>query len=67
MDGDKIAGVCLCRKEAYDNPEVGFVNTLGVRRPWRKRGIGLALLLQPSVNFIDAASAKPAWAWMRKI
>ncbi|HZJ22914.1 MAG TPA: GNAT family N-acetyltransferase [Anaerolineales bacterium] len=45
MDGDEIAGVCLCRKEAYDNPEVGFVNSLGVRRHWRKRGIGLALLL----------------------
>jgi len=44
MDGDEIAGVCLCRQQAYDNPDVGWVNTLGVRRPWRKRGIGLALL-----------------------
>lgn len=44
MDGDEIAGVCLCREQAYDNPEVGYVNTLGVRRAWRKRGIGLALL-----------------------
>lgn len=44
MDGDEIAGISLCRERAYDNPEVGWVNTLGVRRPWRKRGIGLALL-----------------------
>jgi len=44
MDGREIAGICLCRKQAYDNPEVGYVNILGVRRPWRRRGIGLALL-----------------------
>ena len=44
MDGDAIAGICLCRPQAYDNPDVGYVNILGVRRPWRKRGIGLALL-----------------------
>ena len=46
MEGDEIAGLCLCRDHAYDNPEVGYVNTLGVRRVWRKRGIGLALLRQ---------------------
>lgn len=51
MDGEEIAGVCLCRKEAYDNPEAGFVNSLGVRRPWRKRGIGLALLLHAFGEF----------------
>jgi mycothiol synthase len=44
MEGDEVAGVCLCRSHAYDDPEVGFINTLGVRRLWRKRGIGLALL-----------------------
>lgn len=44
MDGDEIAGICLCREQAFDNPEVGFVSTLGVRRPWRRRGIGLAML-----------------------
>jgi len=44
MDGDEIAGICLCRSHAYDNPDVGYINTLGVLRNWRKRGIGLALL-----------------------
>lgn len=44
MDGEEIAGICLCRAQAYDNPDVGYINTLGVLRPWRKRGIGLALL-----------------------
>lgn len=45
MDGDQIAGISLCRERASDNPDVGWVSTLGVRRPWRKRGIGKALLL----------------------
>jgi ribosomal protein S18 acetylase RimI-like enzyme len=44
MDRDQIAGICLCRDHAYEDEEVGYVNTLGVRRLWRKRGIGLALL-----------------------
>jgi mycothiol synthase len=46
MDGDEIAGINLCRSrsEAYDDPDLGWVGTLGVRRSWRKRGLGLALL-----------------------
>ena len=44
LDGDQIAGVNLCRSHSYDDPDLGWVGTLGVRRPWRKRGIGLALL-----------------------
>lgn len=39
-EDDKIAGYCLC-KYRMDNAWIG---TLGVRRPWRKRGLGLALL-----------------------
>jgi GNAT superfamily N-acetyltransferase len=44
MDGDEIAGVSLCWPKANEDPEMGWVNTLGVRRPWRKQGLGLALL-----------------------
>ncbi len=43
-DGDEVAGICLCRPHAYDDPDLGFVNILGVRRPWRKHGLGLAFL-----------------------
>ena len=39
-DGDQIAGFALDR---YRNGH-GWVGTLGVRRPWRKHGLGLALL-----------------------
>lgn len=44
MDGAEIAGLSLCRPEGYSEKDMGWVNILGVRRPWRKRGIGLALL-----------------------
>lgn len=39
-DGDQIAGVSLCRTRT----RMGWVGSLGVRRPWRKHGLGLALL-----------------------
>lgn len=39
-DGDQVAGMSLCRVK----PETGWVGTLAVRRPWRKRGLGQALL-----------------------
>ncbi len=44
MDGDEIAGMVSCRAEADDDPDKGWVSVLGVRRPWRRRGLGLALL-----------------------
>jgi mycothiol synthase len=44
MDGEEVAGINLCRPQAFDDPEMGWVNVLGVRRPWRNRGLGLALL-----------------------
>ena len=44
MDGDEIAGSNLCRPHSYYDSEIGWVGSIGVRRQWRKRGIGLALL-----------------------
>jgi len=43
-DGEQVAAINLCRPHSYEDPEMGWVGTLGVRRPWRKRGLGLALL-----------------------
>jgi len=42
MTGDEIAGVAVNCMRLED----GWVGTLAVRRPWRKRGLGLALLYQ---------------------
>jgi mycothiol synthase len=44
-DGDQIAGVLLCWPKSHDDHDMGWVDGLCVRRPWRKRGLGLALLL----------------------
>ncbi len=44
MDGNEIAGISLCPPSSLHDPAIGWVNDLGVRRPWRKRGLGLALL-----------------------
>jgi mycothiol synthase len=44
MDGDQIAGVCMCSPRSGMDTSVGYVSSLGVLPPWRKRGLGLALL-----------------------
>lgn len=44
MDGDEIAAVSLCRPKIAHNPKMGWVDILGVRKPWRKKGLGLAIL-----------------------
>lgn len=43
-DGNQPAGMTLNYATTEDDPEMGWVHTIGVRRPWRKRGLGLALL-----------------------
>jgi ribosomal protein S18 acetylase RimI-like enzyme len=42
-DAGEVAGCALCRSER--RPGTGHVNALGVRPQWRRRGLGLALLL----------------------
>ena len=44
MDGDRIAGVSLCRSQGWDSPDTAYVLELGVRREYRRQGLGLALL-----------------------
>jgi mycothiol synthase len=41
---DELQGIALCRPEWGGDPDTGWVSVLGVRRPWRGRGLGLALL-----------------------
>lgn len=43
-DGDELAAFCLCRPHEAE-ADMGWVSSLGVRRPWRRRGIARALLL----------------------
>jgi ribosomal protein S18 acetylase RimI-like enzyme len=45
---DDPAGVIRCDTEKFGG---GFVGALGVRKPWRGRGIGMALLLHAFAEF----------------
>jgi len=51
VDGDEIAGGSRCRPEVDNDPSIGWVGSLSVRRPWRKQGLGLALLLHSFGEF----------------
>ncbi len=44
VEGETIVGYALCRWERAGEPDRSTVRYLAVRRPWRKRGIALALL-----------------------
>lgn len=50
--GEDLAGFSLCRQDALD-PAAGYVGTLGVRRAWRKQGLGEALLLHSFDAFLQ--------------
>jgi mycothiol synthase len=44
--GDEVIGTALCRLALPEDPEMGFIFSLGVLRPWRRQGIAGALLRQ---------------------
>jgi mycothiol synthase len=46
--GDEIAGGTICEASYY---EMGWVRSLFVRRPWRRQGLGMALLLNAFRQF----------------
>lgn len=51
MDGAEIAATARCAPAAGADQDMGFVETLGVRRPWRRRGLALNLLYHIFVEF----------------
>lgn len=50
-DDGELAGIALGRPELGGDPSVGWINILGVRKPWRGRGLGRALLLHAFREF----------------
>ena len=50
-DGSEIAGVCLCAPHQSLQTGFGWVDVLGVRPPWRRRGLALALLAHAFEEF----------------
>jgi mycothiol synthase len=49
--GEDLVGICLGRPEGGGDPDLGWINILGVRKAWRGRGIGQALLLHAFAEF----------------
>jgi len=43
-DGDELAAISLNAWHFSGDPQFGWIHILGVRPPWRKRGLGTALL-----------------------
>jgi len=58
LDGKEVAGVAICLPKIFEDPELAYVNTLGVRRAWRKRGIGLALLQHAFCEFYQRGKTR---------
>jgi mycothiol synthase len=49
-DGE-LVGIALCRPRLVGDETVGWINILGVQKPWRGRGLGRALLLHAFREF----------------
>lgn len=58
MDGDQIAGVSLCMRDSREDEDMAWIRTLGVRRPWRRKGLGLALLHYSFGQFFQLGKAR---------
>jgi mycothiol synthase len=50
-DGEELAGISLNFWHFSGDRTFGWVGVLGVRRPWRRRGLGLALLRHSFADF----------------
>jgi ribosomal protein S18 acetylase RimI-like enzyme len=44
IEGDQIVGLSLCSPTSPQDPQMAWVHSLGVKRPWRRHGIALAML-----------------------
>jgi ribosomal protein S18 acetylase RimI-like enzyme len=52
------AGFSLCWQKSFGDPDMGWVGTLGVLRPWRRRGLGLALLQHSFARLYERGQRK---------
>ena len=54
LDGEQVAGAVVCSQREQG----GWVHDVAVRRPWRRRGLGLALLRQAFGAFYDRGTRR---------
>ena len=57
-DGDEIAGFSLNSWHFSGDPQFGWVGVLGVRPPWRRRGLARALLLHAFRQFREQGATR---------
>lgn len=57
-DGDELAGISLNAWHFSGDPRFGWIHVLGVRPPWRKRGLATALLRHSFRDFRDRGATR---------
>jgi mycothiol synthase len=57
-DGDELAALSLNAWHFSGDPQFGWVHVLGVRPPWRKRGLGAALLYHSFRDFRERGATR---------
>jgi mycothiol synthase len=57
-DGNELAGLSLNQWHFSGDPQFGWVGILGVRPPWRRRGLGKALLLHSFRDFRERGATR---------
>jgi mycothiol synthase len=57
-DGDELAAISLNAWHSSGDPQFGWVGILGVRPPWRKRGLGTALLRHSFRDFRERGATR---------
>ena len=50
-DGEQVVANCWCNNNHEGDHTVGYVQSIGVRKPWRGRGLGKSLLLHAFGEF----------------
>lgn len=51
--GDEVAGSCLCNAKSVEYPHGGVLGSLSIRRQWRRKGIGMALVKRAFAAFYE--------------
>lgn len=57
----QIAEFCRCSGKMIEDPHIGWVNELGVCQPWRRQGLGTALLIRHSKNSTTVERVGQGW------
>ncbi len=58
VDGDEIAASAVTRRESDEDRTAGYIIGLGVRRPWRRRGLGTVLLIESFRRIYEAGKRR---------